>query len=143
MPEDNFHIICISHAFSNRLFPAQNTQTDAPTRSRVPFLRARVVLTETPATDQPPTHETRAIASKQDGNSTPNAQRPTSNTQGQNEKMKNDEVLTSEREALLSLGVGSWALGVGCWALSPPQASPVSHLRSLPQNQRIILMRLP
>ena len=48
MPEDNFHIICISHAFSNRLFPAQNTQTDARTQSRVPFLRARVVLTENP-----------------------------------------------------------------------------------------------
>ena len=63
--------------------------------------------------------------------------------------MKNDEVLTSEREALLALGVGSWELGVGCWeldvgswmlgvgswALSPPQASPVLHLRSHPQNQ--------
>ena len=50
--------------------------------------------------------------------------------------MKNDEVLNSEREALLPLGVG-------CWALSPPQASPVLHLRSHSQNQRIILMRLP
>ena len=31
--------------------------------------------------------------------------------------MKNDEVLTSEREALLALGVGSWELGVGRWML--------------------------
>ena len=60
--------------------------------------------------------------------------------------MKNDEVLNSEREALLPLGVGRWALGVGrCllwelgvgrWMLGVEPAAGVSRLAlALPSSK--------
>ena len=54
--------------------------------------------------------------------------------------MANDEVLNSEREALLALGVGRWALDVGRWtlgvnpALIPPQASFSLHTAFPPRD---------